>query len=150
MEKEIRIRRITLNDTEDIQRIARAISGDTSDIDFKKVISRKYGNEEGNEESTISIAAEINGRIAGFMISNILYAGFGLDRSAWIMTLGVDPDFMGQGIGKKMAEKIFEIYRKRGIKNIYSSVMWDSIDLLSFFKTLGFERSNFINLRKKI
>ncbi len=146
MEKEIRIRRITLNDTEDIQRIARAISGDTSDIDFKKVISRKYGDEE----STISIAAEINGRVAGFMISNILYAGFGLDRSAWIMTLGVDPDFMGQGIGKKMAEKIFEIYRKKGIKNIYSSVMWDSIDLLSFFKTLGFERSNFINLRKKI
>ena len=146
MEKEIKIRRITLNDTEDIQRITRAISGDTSDIDFKKVISRKYGDEE----STISIAAEINGRIVGFMISNILYAGFGLDRSAWIMTLGVDPDFMGQGIGKKMAEKIFEIYRKRGIKDIYSSVMWDSIDLLSFFKTLGFERSNFINLRKKI
>ena len=146
MEKEVKIRRITLNDAEDIQRIIRAISGDTSEIDFGKVINHNYGDEE----SKISIAAEINGRVAGFMISNILYAGFGLDRSAWIVNLGVDPDLMGQGIGKKMAEEIFEIYRKRGIKHIYSSVMWDSIDLLSFFKTLGFERSNFINLCKKI
>ena len=146
MEKELKIRRITLNDAEDIQRIIRAISGDTSDIDFGKVLNHNYGDEE----SKISIAAEINGRVAGFMISNILYAGFGLDRSAWIVNLGVDPDFMGQGIGKKMAEEIFEIYRQRGIKHIYSSVMWDSIDLLSFFKTLGFERSNFINLCKKI
>ncbi len=146
MEKELKIRRITLNDAEDIQRIIRAISGDTSEIDFGKVINHNYGDEE----SKISIAAEINGRVAGFMISNILYAGFGLDRSAWIVNLGVDPDLMGQGIGKKMAEEIFEIYRKRGIKHIYSSVMWDSIDLLSFFKTLGFERSNFINLCKKI
>ena len=146
MEKELKIRRITLNDAEDIQRIIRAISGDTSDIDFGKVLNHNYGDEE----SKISIAAEINGRVAGFMISNILYAGFGLDRSAWIVNLGVDPDLMGQGIGKKMAEEIFEIYRQRGIKHIYSSVMWDSIDLLSFFKTLGFERSNFINLCKKI
>jgi len=146
LEKELKIRRITLNDAEDIQRIIRAISGDTSDIDFGKVLNHNYGDEE----SKISIAAEINGRVAGFMISNILYAGFGLDRSAWIVNLGVDPDLMGQGIGKKMAEEIFEIYRQRGIKHIYSSVMWDSIDLLSFFKTLGFERSNFINLCKKI
>jgi len=146
LEKELKIRKITLNDTEDIQRITMAISGNTSDIDFGKVINHNHGKEE----SKISIAAEINGRVAGFMISNILYAGFGLDRSAWIVNLGVDPDFMGQGIGKKMAEEIFEIYRKKGIKHIYSSVMWDSIDLLSFFKTLGFERSNFINLCKKI
>jgi len=149
LEKEVRevtIRRITLNDTDDIQRITKAISGKTSDIDFNKVINHNYGKEE----SKISIAAEVEGRVAGFMISNILYAGFGLDRSAWIVTLGVDPDFMGQGIGKKMARAIFEIYRDKGIKHIYSSVMWDSIDLLSFFKTLGFERSNFINLCKKI
>ncbi len=146
MEQEVKIRRITLKDTEAVQRITRAISGSTSEIDFDKVINHNYGKDE----SKISIAAEINGRVAGFMISNILYAGFGLDRSAWIVSLGVDPDFMGQGIGKKMAAKIFEIYREKGIKHIYSSVMWDSIDLLSFFKTLGFERSSFINLRKKI
>jgi N-acetylglutamate synthase-like GNAT family acetyltransferase len=82
------------------------------------------------------------------MISYTVYAGFGLEKSAWIATLGVAPKFMGQGIGKRLAEEILCVYRERGIRNIFTSVRWDSVDLLSFFKTLGFDRSNFINLRK--
>jgi len=57
---------------------------------------------------------------------------------------------MGQGIGRKLAEEMFKIYRKNNVKEVYSSVLWDSTDLLSFFKTLGFERSRFINLNKKL
>ena len=62
--------------------------------------------------------------------------------------MGVDPDFMGQGIGAEIARKIFEIYKAAGIEKVYTSVRWDSTDLLSFFKTLGFDRSEFINLKK--
>jgi len=57
---------------------------------------------------------------------------------------------MGKGIGLKLAGKICEVYKNKGIKNIYSSVLWDSTDVLSFFKKLGFERSEFINLKKKL
>ncbi len=86
----------------------------------------------------------------GFMISYILTAGFGMTKSAWIATVGVDPNFMGQGIGAEMARKIFEIYKTAGVDKVYTSVRWDSTDLLSFFKTLGFDRSAFINLKKAI
>jgi hypothetical protein len=55
---------------------------------------------------------------------------------------------MGQEIGASLAKEIFEYYKAHGIDNVYTSVRWDSTDLLSFFKTLGFDRSNFINLRK--
>jgi len=55
---------------------------------------------------------------------------------------------MGQGIGAALAQEIFAFYRARGIDNVYTSVRWDSTDMLSFFKILGFDRSNFINLRK--
>ena len=64
--------------------------------------------------------------------------------------LGVDPKHMGQGLGKMLANEIFTVCREKGIKNIYSSVTWDSVDLLSFFKTLGFDRCNFINLKKDL
>ena len=84
------------------------------------------------------------------MISYILTGGFGMTKSAWIATLGVDPDFMGTGIGAGLAEETFKYYKTQGIENVYTSVRWDSTDLLSFFKTLGFDRSNFINLRKII
>ncbi len=142
----IEIREIEQKDAKDIQRIRSLISEQDKDFDFKIIINEQAGGL--NKQA--SIVAQINNKIVGYMISNVLYAGFGLEKSAWIVSMGVDPDFMGQGIGKKLANKILDIYKSQDIKYVFSSVMWDSIDLLSFFKTLGFERSEFINLRKKL
>jgi len=146
VEDTVNIRGITLNDAEAIQTIRKAISEDDAGVDFIKVIEQQIS--EGTDKS--SLVAEINGNVVGYMISTSLYAGFGIKKSAWIMAIGVHPDFMGQGIGLKLAEKICDIYRDKGVKNIYSSVLWDSTDVLSFFKKLGFERSEFINLKKKL
>ena len=68
------------------------------------------------------------------MTSYILTLGFGIEKSAWIATLGVNPEFMGQGIGERLSKEILQYYKKEGIKNVYTSVRWDSTDLLSFLK----------------
>jgi predicted N-acetyltransferase YhbS len=140
------IRELRVDDADAIQRIAKAISKDGSDVDLKKSIDHMTRNSANQN----SLVAEDNGKVVGYMISNVLYAGFGLKKSAWIVSMGVDPEHMGQGIGKRLAKDLFEVYREKGVSHIYSSVLWDSIDLLSFFKTLGFERSAFINLRKEL
>ena len=140
------IREIDQKDANDIQRIRSLISIEDANFDFTNLINEQAGGL--NKEA--SIVAEIDNTIVGYMISNVLYAGFGLQKSAWIVSMGVNPDYMGRGIGKKLANKILSIYKSQGIKYVFSSVMWDSIDLLSFFKTLGFERSEFINLIKKL
>ena len=139
------IRNIQIEDADDIGRIQTSITKSPVEIDFRQVIE-----EQAQRDKDASFVAEIDGRVAGFMISYIVYGGFGLEKSAWIATLGVDPKFMGRGIGKKLAEEILAVYRGMGINDIYTSVRWDSVDLLSFFKTLGFDRSNFINLRKEL
>ena len=113
--------------------------------DFNDLIEQHAQRDED-----ICLVAELDGQIVGFMISYILTLGFGIEKSAWIATLGVKPEYMGQDIGKNLANKIFEYYKAEGIENVYTSVRWDSPDLLSFFKTMGFDRSNFINLRKSI
>ncbi|MBU0462149.1 MAG: GNAT family N-acetyltransferase [Proteobacteria bacterium] len=146
VEDTVNIREITLNDAEAIQNIRKAISEDDGEVNFVKIIEQQIS--EGSRKS--SLVAEINGAVVGYMISATLYAGFGIKKSAWIMAIGVHPDYMGQGIGLKLARKICEVYKDKGIKNIYSSVLWDSTDVLSFFKKLGFERSEFINLKKKL
>ena len=137
------IRRLVKEDAEDVDRIYAAITRKPVSADFKRVVA-----DHANREDSACFVAEINGKVVGFMISYILTAGFGMTQSAWIPTLGVSPDHMGQGIGAALAQEIFAFYRSRGIKNVYTSVRWDSTDMLSFFKTLGFDRSNFINLRK--
>ncbi len=146
MKNKVNIREITLDDADAIQNIRKAISKDDAKVDFAKIIGWQIS--EGSNKS--NLAAQINGDVVGYMISTTLVAGFGVQKSAWIIALGVHPDYMGQGIGLKLAKKTCDIYKKKGIKYIYSSVLWDSIDVLSFFKKLGFERSEFINLKKKL
>jgi ribosomal protein S18 acetylase RimI-like enzyme len=141
--EKVQIRHLQKNDSVDISRIYAAITMAPEDPDFKRVVE-----EHARNNSKACFVAEQDGQVVGFMISYILTAGFGMPKSAWIATLGVDPNCMGQGIGASLAEEILKYYQTQGIENVYTSVRWDSTDLLSFFKTLGFDRSNFINLRK--
>ncbi len=139
------IRRLKVEDAEAIAQIYADITRRPVEPDFKSVVEE---HAQSGEEACF--VAEHQGQVVGFMISYILTAGFGEAKSAWIATLGVDPKFMDQEIGASMAQKIFDIYKAAGIDNVYTTVRWDSTDLLSFFKTLGFDRSKFINLRKVI
>ena len=139
------IRKIQIEDADAISRIQAAITKSSEVIDFRRIIK-----EQVKATEDASFVAEADGRVVGYMIGYTITGGFGLEESAWIATLGVDPRYMGQGIGKRLAEEVFRVYREKRIKHIYTSVRWDSVDLLSFFKMLGFDRSNFINLRKEL
>jgi len=139
------IRKLKKDDAEEISKIYHTITKSTNVDDFRKIVSKQAQRDED-----ASFVAELNRKVVGYLISYTLTGGFGIAKSAWIANIGVNPKFMGQGIGEKMAEEIFKYYRNQGIKDIYTSVTWDSTDLLSFFKTLGFDRSEFINLKKNL
>ena len=100
--------------------------------------------------SSRCLVAVEEGRVVGFMISEVTNGAFGADRSGWLGWVGVSPRRMGQGIGRSLARTLFRIFEEEGVENLYTAVRWDSVDMLSFFKSLGFDRSNFINLRKQM
>ena len=139
------IRNLKIGDSEDISRIQESITKEPSTIDYHKVVQ-----EEVKKDNSVNVVAELDGKVVGFIITYILHGGFGLEKSAWIGLFGVTPKYMGSGIGKRMAKKVFDELTKMNIKNVFTSVKWDSVDLLSFFKSLGFDRCNFINLKKVI
>jgi len=139
------IRPMRSEDSDEISRIYSDITKTPVETDFAKMIQ-----SHAQRKDSACFVAELHGRVIGFMISYILTLGFGIEKSAWIATMGVHPKYMGQGIGARLAEEIFKSYETQGIKRVYTSVRWDSTDLLSFFRTLDFERSDFINLTKKI
>jgi ribosomal protein S18 acetylase RimI-like enzyme len=139
------IRRMREEDADDIHRIDTAITKTPGRVDFRRIVK-----EEVKRAVDASFVAEANGKIVGYMISYVTSGNFGADKCAWIAMFGVDPKLMGQGIGQKLAEEIFKFHKSKGITDVFTSVRWDSTDILSFFKTLGFERSNFINLRRNL
>lgn len=133
------------DDVDEVSRIDAAITKSPSRLNFKPIVA-----EATRKNSNASLIAEIRGKVVGFMISIITAGIFGTEKVAWISMFGVDPKYMGQEVGKNLAKGIFAYYKEKKVKRIYTSVRWDSTDLLSFFKTIGFERSNFINLRKDL
>lgn len=143
----VSMRRWRTEDVEEICEIYSLITNKGVDADFKRMVlerAQNVGPEDGH------FVAESCGRIVGFLISYILPFGFGAEDCAYIATMGVHPKYMDQGIGAGMTKEVFMFFKARGISNVYSSVRWDSTDLLSFFKAMGFERSNYINLKKDL
>jgi len=139
------IRKLKEEDVDDISGIHATITQTPVAEDFNASVKELAVMDKG-----ASFVAVIDGKVVGYMVSYILSGGFGIrSKSAWISMLGVNPKYMGHGIGDKLAREILDYYQKIGIKYVYTSVRWDSSDLLSFFKKLGFDRSDFINLRKK-
>ena len=139
------IRKIKPEDAPEMTAIQSSITKDSPAIDFSYIIEKQL-----QKNGEVSFSAELNGKIVGYMISYVVFGGFGLQKSAWIATFGVHPKYMGQGIGRMLAKKLLTVYREKKINHIFTTVRWDSVDLLSFFKTLGFDRSEFIHLTKKI
>ena len=138
-------RKMSKEDGAAIKEIISSIEQHPTDIDYIRI-----AEEESVKPDAVSFVAEVDGKVAGFMVSYILSGVYGIEKSAWIAMLGVHPKFMDRGIGKKLAEVTFGFYTERGIKNIFTTVRWDSTDLLSYFKTLGFDRSSYINLSKEL
>lgn len=96
------------------------------------------------------IVAENSNKVTGFIIGCIKEWGFGVERSGWIEMIEVDPNLMGEGIGKTLGEALIKNFKDEKIKEIYTSIKWDSGDLISFFKSVGFDKSGFINLEYKL
>ena len=141
----VSVRRMKKTDAEGVRKIDAAITMKPSEFDFERLIE-----EEVKRTDDASFVAIIDGKVVGYMVSYITSGNFGTDRCAWIARFGVEPKYMGQSIGQNMAKSVFKFYKAKGIKTVYTSVKWDSTDLLSFFKTLGFDRSDFVNLRKSL
>jgi ribosomal protein S18 acetylase RimI-like enzyme len=143
--KEIKIRKIGIEDVPEIVAIQESI--------LQKKVSRRWIQMVENhlkKQEGIGFVALKDGQVAGFIIGQIKGEGFGLEQSGWIEVVGVHPRQMGVGIGRALAEKLFQFFKKEGIRDIHTAVRWDAGDMLSFFKAIGFDRSPFINLRKHL
>ena len=141
----VNIRRLTENDFEDVAGIQEAIT--------KKKVSGRLKERMLDyiaKDSEACLVAEEEGKVIGFVIGDVKDWGFGVEKSGWLEIIGIHPKYMGQGIGRELGKRLLEHFSAKGIKNVYTVARWDSGDLLAFFKSIGFDRSDFINLEKRL
>ena len=149
----VKIQPLSLDNIKDIVRIEKRIEGKLGLINEERMEYLKEATRYNIERSDpmMSLGAELDENIVGFIIGEIRIWEFGIaEKTGWIRILGVDPDFQRRGIGRKLGEALLEHFKRRGIKRIRTMAEWYTGDLISFFKSLGFNMLNMIPLEKEL
>jgi predicted N-acetyltransferase YhbS len=104
-----------------------------------------------NKFSQISLVAEMEGKVVGFILGDVSGWEFGVPETiGWIETIGVDPGYQKKGLATSLAHELISNLKVTGVKTIYTLVSWNNWDLLQFFHAMGFTRGDMINLELKI
>jgi ribosomal protein S18 acetylase RimI-like enzyme len=148
----ITIRFLGMDDLEDILRIQAKIVGE-QDSDKEKLVSLKdttvYHLQHG--DPLLILGAEIDQKLVGFVIGEVRRWEFGRsEMTGWILILGVDPEYQGMGVGRKLGATLVDHFRKKNVRKIQTLVEWHDGDLISYFKSLGFGMIQMLPLEKDI
>jgi RimJ/RimL family protein N-acetyltransferase len=106
-----------------------------TDITEKGALEEWTRNVE--KGSTVSVIAEIEGALVG-------YASLHNDQARWTRRVGeirvlLGPIHRGAGLGRRLAEEIFNLGRARGIKKMAAMMTPDQTGARAAFEKLGFQ-----------
>jgi ribosomal protein S18 acetylase RimI-like enzyme len=149
----ITTRFLGLDDLEEILRIQQRIVGEQQADNSEKLASLKdttvYHLQHG--DPMMSLGAEIDGKLVGFVIGEVRRWEFGRSEMiGWILILGVNPEYQGMGVGRKLGSMLLDHFRKKNVRKIQTLVEWHDGELISYFKSLGFGLLQMLPLEKEI
>jgi len=90
--------------------------------------------------------AEIDGKIAGFIIGDKYYQ---VEKKLWIYELVVSEKFQGRGIGKALIDAMTKYFKKEKIGGI-RLIASKKAKAFKFYKKLNFKETGFVELEKKL
>jgi ribosomal protein S18 acetylase RimI-like enzyme len=149
----INIRLLGMDDLDDILRIQQRIVGEQQSENSEKLASLKdttvYHLQHG--DPLMNLGAEIDGKLVGFVIAEIRRWEFGRsEMTGGVLILGVDHEYQGMGVGRKLGTTLLDHFRKKNVRKIQTLVEWHDGELISYFKSLGFNLLQMLPLEKEI
>ena len=98
-----------------------------------------------------SQVAEVGGKVVGFMLADLRGGEFGLEEpGGWIERFGVDPDFQGRSLGRKLFEAVVGHLKQQGAATVRTLVEKNDSELASFLRALGFKDAPLAALEMRI
>ncbi len=144
MSLEVTVRILRPDDLDAIVDIDRKITGQGR-LEYYRHKLREAGRPEA--QINASLVAEAGGRVVGFLMGTLFLGEFGIpENSAFIDTIGVDPEFQDRGIGGALFDQFRANMRAAGVERIYTLVDWRDFGLLKFFGNMGFGPSQRLSL----
>jgi GNAT superfamily N-acetyltransferase len=116
-----------------------AIDRRITDRDRSAYFERKLDEALHESDIRVSLVAEQDGRPAGFIMARVDFGEFGrVESTAVLDTIGVDPDYRQQGIGRALLSQLLMNLRTLRVERIRTEIDWRDRDLLAFLGSCGF------------
>ena len=99
----------------------------------------------------VSLVAEVDGMVAGFIMARLDYGEYGhAEGTAIIDTLGVNPGHAKQGIGSGLLSQLLANLGAVNVESVRTNVAWTDLSLLGFLQYNGFKPAQTLLLSKKL
>ena len=132
---EVNICEMTEEDIEGVLAIGRKTIGTDRVQTYAVGPDSDVGGELG-----VSMVAEVTGEIVGFLLGQIIDSLYGVGDAAWGRLIGLDSRYRRQGIVNRLTQGFVESCQRRGAQSVHIMVRWHDGSLVSFLRSLGFDR----------
>ncbi|PNU21044.1 hypothetical protein C2E25_04385 [Geothermobacter hydrogeniphilus] len=134
-------------DLDDVVRIDRKLTGRERG-DYYQTKFREMLVESGIR---VSLVAERDGIITGFIMARVDYGEFGrASQTATLDTIGVHPAEQGTGVGRALLSQLLNNLATLQVEALRTQVAWEEYELRRFLQRCGFNPSQRLLLGKTI
>jgi ribosomal protein S18 acetylase RimI-like enzyme len=134
-------------DLEGVARIDRRHTG----RDRRGYLCRALREALADSALRVSLAARVDGGVAGFLMARMDYGDFGrVEPTAAIDTVGVDPLRARQGIGRALLSQLLLNLRAIGAERVETVVAPGNLALMGYFHDAGFRPSERLSFVKPL
>lgn len=147
--KDITIRKITLNDIDQLQKIGRqtfseTFSGDNSEEDMTKYLDENFSSEkltaELNNPDSEFYFAILDNVVIGYLKLNSGTSQTELkdNKALEIERIYVPKEYHGQKVGQILYEKAIQVAKQKEVRYVWLGVWEENFRALNFYKKNGF------------
>ena len=132
---ELPVRSMTERDLPAIARLDRRITG----RDRTAYLARKAGEVLKQSAVRVSLVAELDGQLAGFLMARVDFGEFGrAEPTAVLDTIGVDPAHARRRVGGALLAQLILNLGSLRAERVITEVEWNHLPLLGFLARTGF------------
>lgn len=144
---DVTIRPVETSDLDAIVRIDEKLSGQT-----RKAFWQARLETAGLRPPWMSLVAEMDGRVAGFLLGWVGESEFGIgDATGWIDLIGVDPPYRGRGVGHALVKRFVQSGQElRAVQKVATLIDLTQADVRDFFVRLGFRHGPMIQMEMPV
>ncbi|MEQ8203846.1 MAG: GNAT family N-acetyltransferase [Smithellaceae bacterium] len=141
-ELQVNIRNMREGDIEEVLSIDRKITG--------KNRAFTYDFSPLGGELTLSVVAEAEGKIVGFLLGQSSTSSYDATDIAIVQNIGVDPGYLHYHIGTRLMQFFVDCCKKRGLDSIHAMVRSQDDQLIPFLKSMEFIEGKLVEFVKPL